>query len=64
MLSVKTGERRDIDVINGKFKWKKKQNKRATVTISFKGANRAVAGEKKGELWFCDIFFRERETSL
>ena len=42
----------------------KKKNKRATVTISFKGANRAVAGEKKkGELWFCDIFL-EREKLL
>ena len=64
MPSVKTGERRDIDVINEKFKWEKNKNKIATVTISFKGANRAVSGEKKGELWFCDIFFRERETSF
>ena len=44
------------------------KDKRATVTISFKGANRAVAGgkkrKKKGEeLWFCDIFL-EREKLL
>ena len=48
MSSVKTRERRDIYVINGKFKWKKK-NKRATVTISFTGENRVIAaGKKKG----------------
>ena len=47
MSSVKTGERRDIYVINGKFKWKKKKIKRATVTISFTGENRVVAGGKK-----------------
>ena len=65
MPSVKTRERRDIYVIHGKFKWKKK-NKRATMTISFKGENRVVAGGKKkggGELWFCDIFL-EREKRL
>ena len=36
------------------------------MTISSKGANRAVAGKKKkkkGELWFCDIFL-EREKLL
>ena len=51
-----------MESLNGK-----KKKKRATVTISFKEANRAVAGKKRkkkrGELWFCDIFL-EREKLL